>query len=162
ADAWYPKWQNCLEAAQKEAVDQWLALDAWQILRRNQASKADDKMESKRLMLLAAKQSAEGASLAEQLRHLAICREIDLRVGSKKSWPGGGSQFDEVKAAVKTVQQCYKSLKKVLGWQLNDQDEAIFRAMPAIYALFEYANRLYEQRKSERNGVDFDDLEQLA
>ncbi len=158
-------WQEALQTTQAAMLDQILSdpafIDARQTLAGSQAVNADDKMEVQRQMALAAVDSLDGGSLASKLRDLSALDRINLTGGSQRSWPGGQEQLKEVKEALKYMRESYRG-RPVLGQSLNVQDEAIAAAMPAVYALFEYAQTTYQARKAEREAVDFDDLEALA
>jgi len=162
ADAIYATWQTGLYSQQSAAIATMLAclafVDAATVLRRNSASNPDDKRELQRLMALAALGFDEETPLAEKLRTLAALDDIKLTGGSQKNWPGGKEQVNVVKDALNTLRTMYRA-QPALQQQLNTQDEAIAAAMPAIYALFQYAQRTYQAKKEERDALDFDDLE---
>lgn len=162
ADTIYAVWQNQLHDQQNIAIATMLANpafgDAVTVLRRNEATTPDDKREIQRLMVLAALDFNEKTPLAEKLRNLAALGNIKLTGGSMKNWPDGKEQLNVVKEALSTVRILYRA-QPTLQQHLNAQDEAIAAAMPAIYALCQYAQRTYQAKKEERDALDFDDLE---
>lgn len=159
------QWQSQLQSAQGNSMAQLLADSdfnaAIRTLTINQASTPDDKRDIQRRTALAALDIAEDDPLADKLRALSALPGIKLVGGSEKNWPGGKDQLDDVKEALKIIREAYK-VQPILAQRLNAQDEAIAAAMPAIYALFDYAQQTYQKRKAEREALDFDDLEQLA
>lgn len=162
ANSCLERWQAMLRDAQSEAVSKLLTdpafVDALRDLRRNEAVKPDDKREQQRRMVLTAVASLDQESLEGKLRHLAILKEINLRGGSVKAWPNGKAQFDQVKNALETVRECYQN-QTVLTLQLNEQDKALAEAMSGLYALFDQVCTIYSRKKSERDALDFADLE---
>lgn len=164
-DKIYTHWQEQLEAAQAQALESLLIRPEWResvaLLRENAPINEADKQAAQRLMVLAAVSEAQGQSLAAQRRALSILSEINLNGGSSKVWPGGAEQLKLVKEALKGLRELWNEAK-LLSLRLNGQDEAVAAVMPAVYALFDYANRSYEAIKVEREALDFDDLEGLA
>lgn len=162
ADTIYATWQTQLESSQTAALDQMLTapafLTAVTVLRRNEATAPDDKREIQRLMVLAALDFDRDTPLADKLRNLFALGEIKLTGGVQKNWPNGKEQLDATKDALNILRTMYKE-QPVFQQQLNAQDEAIAAAMPAIYALCQYAQDTYQAKKGERDALDFDDLE---
>ena len=165
ADTIYATWQAQLETRQAVALDQMLTAPAFvtavACLRRNEATSSDDKQEIQRRMVLTSLDFDEDASLADKLRNLFTLEEIKLTGGSMKNWPDGKEQLAAVKEALKTMRDLYRA-QPALQQRLNAQDEAVAAAMPAIYALCQYAQRAYQAKKGERDALDFDDLETLS
>lgn len=165
ADTILDHWQRQLHAAQERILAQLLTNpgfnDAIKTLTLHQAINPDDKAEQQRQIALVALHHLDGEPLAGKLRNLAVLGEIDLRVGSQKSWPNGKEQLDEVKKALRSLRDLYRQ-QSLLTQSLNVQDERIAAAMPAIYTLFQYAYQTYQGRKAEREALDFDDLESQA
>lgn len=165
ADTILAHWQAQLTAQQAEQLARLLAdpdfAEAHRCLQTNQATHPEDKREIQRRVALAALNTPSDAPLAERLRSLADLDKIDLRGGSQKNWPGGKAQLDEVKVALSTLRESFRS-QSLLTLRLNAQDEAIAAAMPVIYRLFAYAQENYRRLKAERDALDFDDLEALA
>ncbi|MFN2143253.1 MAG: UvrD-helicase domain-containing protein [Candidatus Promineifilaceae bacterium] len=161
----YNHWQETLHERQ-EAVLERMLCDAEFVAARNtlvynQATNPEDKREYQRRLALGALEDLEGQSTQGKLRNLAALGEIELVGGSQNNWPGGREQLDEVKEALRILRTKYTD-QKLLNLRLNEQDEAITAAMPAIYTLFNQAQTYYRELKSERESLDFDDLEALA
>lgn len=158
-------WQSQIQAEQTALLAQLLADPAFMaaatVLRRSQAHNPNDLAEVPRQLAITALDSLEGETLAGQLRNLAVLDEIKLAGGSQKNWPGGKEELDAVKSALKCLRGMWQE-RPLLKLRLNPQDEAIAAAMPAVYALFVYADQFYQARKAERDGLDFDDLEALS
>jgi ATP-dependent helicase/nuclease subunit A len=158
-------WHTQLETEQVAAIAHMQADPAFQeamgSLEMNVANTPDDKAEQQRQFALAALLGLASESLAGQLRNLAALDEIKLVGGSMNNWPGGKAQLQEVKKAFKYVREAYRQ-RPYLRLSLNDQDEAIAAAMPAIYSLFQTAQDIYQRYKADREALDFDDLEALA
>ena len=165
ADNILAHWQTQIQAEQAAALAQLLAdpvfVAAAATLRRSQAHNPDDPAEVQRLLAIAALDAVAGETLAGQLRNLAALDDIKLIGGSQKKWPGGKEELDAVKSALKCLRSLWQE-RPLLKLRLNPQDEAIAAAMPAVYALFDYADQFYQARKAERDGLDFDDLEALS
>ncbi len=165
ADTIYTTWQTQLHAQQAEAVVRLrtdpAVVAASSVLQRNAASNPADKQESQRHQALAAFDFDEDTPLATKLRNLFALGEIKLTGGSQKNWPDGKEQLAAVKDALKTLRTIYQA-QSALHQQLNIQDAAIAAAMPAIYTLCQYAQRIYQAKKGERDALDFDDLEMLS
>ncbi len=158
-------WQSKLQEFQEEAVERLLANEAFiaakRTLRQNQADNSTDKAEVQRHLVLDALATLVNESLAGKLRNISALDGIRLGVGSQKSWPGGKEQLSEVKEALKRLREMYRA-EPLLKKTLNEQDERIAAAMPAVYALWQQAHAAYQRLKEEREGLDFDDLEALA
>ncbi|MDH4208256.1 MAG: UvrD-helicase domain-containing protein, partial [Anaerolineae bacterium] len=155
-------WRLTLEERQGQVLQALLDRPEWAeavaTLRGSQASKADDKAEIQRRAALEAIAGATGP-LADRLASLAHLAEINLSGGSAKAWPGGQALLDEVKAALRSLRELWKSQSSLLELTLSAQDEELARAMPALRALFSFACQRYDAFKRERNALDFDDLE---
>jgi ATP-dependent helicase/nuclease subunit A len=158
-------WEQSLGETQEAQLSNLKASPCWQdtlaVLKANQASKLDDRMESQRQNALAAVRDASG-SLEERLGSLAQLGQIDLRGGRQSAWPGGKTQLAEVKKALKTVRELWRENAGLLALHLNHMDEELARALPALRATWTIADRYYETLKRKRNALDFDDLEQQA
>lgn len=165
ADTILDHWQTHLATRQAGQMERLLAdpdfAAACRCLQTNQAINSDDKREVQRQSALAALNMPANAPLPERLRQLSDLDRIDLRGGSQKNWAGGKEQLDEVKEALQYLRDAFRN-QSLLSLRLNEQDEAIAAAMPAIYRLFQYAQLVYRRLKSERDTLDFDDLEALA
>jgi len=164
----YHHWQETLHERQEAILERMLRdpefIEARTTLVYNQATNPEDKREYQRRLALGALEALEdleGQSTQGKLRNLAALGEINLVGGSQKNWPGGREQLDDVKEALRVLRTKYTE-QKLLNLRMNEQDEAIAAAMPAIYALLNQAETVYRALKSEREGVDFDDLEALA
>jgi ATP-dependent helicase/nuclease subunit A len=157
-------WAARLEAEQADAIRRFLDSEtvtaARDFLRQNEASLPDDRLEQQRRLALAAL-DAPGGSPAEQRRNLGILNEINTNVGSQKAWPSGKEQLDEVKERLRALRDGWRALA-VVGLTLNHLDAAAAAAMPALYAVYDRALETYVARKTERGGLDFDDLERGA
>ena len=158
-------WQARLEESQAAALEQLLSNPAFKeakgILERNQAHNAEDKAEVQRRIVLEAFYGLESESAAGKIRNLQALDRINLTGGSQKSWPGGKAQLAEVKAALKELRGMFRE-RPLLSLTLNGQDQVLGTVMPAIYLVGKQALDFYQGLKSEREGLDFDDLEALA
>jgi ATP-dependent helicase/nuclease subunit A len=158
-------WQGALRKEQGRCLAGLLNSAAWgeavAVLRDNQATRADDRMEIQRQEALAALES-EAGSVAEQVEALSCLDAINLRFGSQKSWPGGKEQLTEVKDALRSLRALWRDQASLLTLALGPQDEALAQALPAVRRLFEQAAGVYRRLKEERQALDFDDLESWA
>mgnify|MGYP001088860697 CR=1 FL=1 len=158
-------WRDAIAARQGRVLDQLLALPEWQdavsTLAGSAANAPDDPVEIQRLAALAAV-GASGEGLDERLAALSRLDGINLSGGRQASWPGGKDELGAVKAALKRLRALWKDRASVLGRRLNALDERMAAALPALRAAFATACERYEALKRERNGLDFDDLEDRA
>jgi ATP-dependent helicase/nuclease subunit A len=161
----YERWQAQLAEAQAKALERLMTAQDWvesvALLRRCVPVIEADKQVEQRKMVMAVVSEAAGETAAGQKRALAVLNEINLVGGSAKAWAGGSEEMKAVKEALKTVRGLWQGAG-ILGLALNEQDAAVAAVMPAVYALFDFANRTYAAAKGEREGLDFDDLEGLA
>ncbi len=158
-------WEERLQASQQNRLSVLLAGPCWQeavtILRASRANKPDDRMEIQRQAALEAV-LAQADSLNDRLNSLARLSEINLRGGSRNAWPGGKTELDLVRQALKCLRELWKKDAHLLNLQLNPLDRALAQAIPALRASWSFACRYYAELKRERNVLDFDDLEQQA
>lgn len=166
------RWQAAVEKWQAGALAALLARPAWAssvaILRHNAAADPNDRIEQQRRLALAAVESAAKTESPEASRvsaalipDLAALAGINLTGGSAKAWPDGAAQLAEVKEALKELRRLWQE-QKLLQLRPNPADEALAAATPALYALFDAAQRIYQTAKEERYTLDFDDLEARA
>ena len=159
-------WQRALADRQQQALDALLERPEWveavATLQGNGATDQDDRMEIQRRAALAAIQNAAVQSLTDRLASLAHLDEISLSGGRKSAWPGGKTQLDAVKDALRTLRGLWRSQSALLELSLTGLDEALAQALPALRVAFAFACRRYDAFKRERNALDFDDLEHGA
>jgi len=155
-------WRLALAERQQQVLQALLARPEWveavATLQDSFPTNADDRMEQQRRAALEAVQGATGP-LADKLASLGHLSEINLSGGSAKAWPGGKAQLDEVKAALGSLRDLWRSQSSVLELTLTPLDEELARALPALKALFSFACQRYDAFKQEGNLLDFDDLE---
>ena len=158
-------WRVHLEKTQKQQIDQLLARRDWQdnlaFLHREQASRADDKLDALRRMVLTALDEL-GSTLGQRRPALDILDEIRLNAGSAKNWPGGSEQIAAVKGALAVLRSAWREVAPLVRLELNEQDEQWADCLPLWQRLYAAANRHYQSIKTERQALDFDDLEALA
>jgi ATP-dependent helicase/nuclease subunit A len=139
----------------------WLA--ALDDLAACQAFTPDDKLELARQSALAhwaeirlacASQSWEAA-----LAGLAALRKsLDPRGGRKDAW--GEAELATVRAAMGTLKDTYEEQLKFLAEKSRFAlDEQVAACLPAVQSVLDRALGEYQQRKDERQALDFDDLE---
>ncbi len=161
----YSRWQSQLEASQEAALEQLTADPFWQesiaTLRQAVPLDTQDTRAAQREMVLTAVQEADGQESAVQCQLLAALGSINLRGGSIKAWQGGREEANAVKAALGGLRKLWRDAA-ALSLSLNQQDETLSTIMPAVYNLFNYANRTYQIAKNGREALDFDDLEGRA
>jgi len=155
-------WQRALIGRQEQVLNGLLATPWWvqgvATLQESRAIKADDRAEIQRRAALEAVLGATGP-LADKLASLGYLSEINLSGGSAKGWPGGKAQLAEVKTALRSLRDLWKSQSPLLELRVTPLDEELAGALPALKALFSFACQRYETFKRERNALDFDDLE---
>ncbi|MCA9873100.1 MAG: UvrD-helicase domain-containing protein [Anaerolineales bacterium] len=163
ADTVLGHWEAQLAARQAEQLQRLLVdpafVEAHCHLQTNQSTNPDDKCELERQTALAALDIPSDATVTDVLRQLSELESLRTNVGSQKNW--SGETLQEIRQALRYIKAAYKE-EKLFKLSINDQDEAIAAAMPAIYRLFQYAQQVYYRLKSERDALDFDDLEALA
>lgn len=159
------QWRTHLEQTQTQLIDQLLTQSDWQqnltFLRREQASRADDKLEEMRRMTLTAI-DGRGTTLGQQRLALSMLGEIKLTGGAAKNWPGGKDQIAEVKEALSALRTAWQAVAPLVLLELNEQDQLWANCLPLWRDLFAAASRHYQNYKTERQALDFDDLESLA
>ncbi len=155
-------WQQALAEGQERVLNQLLGMAAWDdavdVLQNNAATNPDDRMEIQRRAVLEAVLGAVG-SLADRLASLGRLNEINLSGGSYKAWLGGKGQLAEVKSALRSLRELWKSQSSLLELTLTPLDEELAQSLPALSAFFSFACQRYDAFKRERNVLDFDDLE---
>lgn len=158
-------WRAHLEQAQTACIQQLLARRDWQenvaFLRRQQASRADDKLEQLRRLVLTAI-DAMGATVAEQCVSLHALDGIKLNAGAAKNWPDGKEQVEAVKAALGSLRDVWREAAEIILLEVNQQDHELAAQLPLWSELFAAALGQYQTYKKERLALDFDDLESLA
>ena len=158
-------WQSALEERQAEALavltgrPEWT--DAVATLRESAATDPDDKMEVQRREALAAIEGARG-TLADRLAALARLDRINLSGGRSKAWPGGKTEVEAMKTALRTLRELWQGAAGLLALRLTQLDEALAQALPLLRGANAIACGRYETFKRERNALDFDDLEHGA
>jgi ATP-dependent helicase/nuclease subunit A len=159
------RWAVALANRQALALDALLARSDWteavNMLQYNEEDDPDDRMAVQRRAALAAIGGATG-TLEDRLASLSRLGQIYLGGGSQRSWPGGKAQLAEVKGALRALRDLWRTQANILDLRLTALDEALAAAMPALRAAFALACARYDDFKRERNGLDFDDLEQGA
>ena len=158
-------WQTQLQANKDLEITKLRSdsnfINAGRILAGNKANNPEDKAEQQRLLVVSALEELRGNEPGAQSRNLEVLYGINLVGGSQKSWPNGNEQLKEVKAALRLLREMVRK-RPSLCLSLNAQDAAIAAAMPAIYTAANHVQTSYRALKSEREGLDFDDLEELA
>ena len=87
-----------------------------------------------------------------------------LRDNMKQLGRGANWQPHDPKAIIKNLQDLYdEQLKDLVGEGISfGLDQQLAAAMPALRRLFDFAQARYTALKTERQALDFDDLEQMA
>ncbi len=126
----------------------------------------DDKLETARRAVLARWDEA-CTHLANQqwdstfLSLTALRKAITLTGGSKTNW--AAADLDAARDAMHALSHHYddnvKPLTAKSRWALDEQASAL---LPALRQMIQQAFSQYEQRKDERQALDFDDLEGRA
>ncbi|MGC9467251.1 MAG: UvrD-helicase domain-containing protein [Anaerolineae bacterium] len=98
----------------------------------------------------------EGSATVSALEALD---EINLVGGRQNAWPGGAEQREEVKSALRTLRELWRSAAPAITLTLNERDEARAEHDLAFRRLYDWVWERYEARKAERRALDFDDLE---
>jgi ATP-dependent helicase/nuclease subunit A len=158
-------WQEVLCERQERGLAALLASPEWRdgvaVVRESAASDPDDLLETVRRQALAAIEGAAGP-LAERLGSLARLDQIGLGGGRQAAWPGGKPQLEEVKGALRTLRDLWRSHADLLELQPTVLDKVLAQALPALRAAFALSCARYDAFKRERNALDFDDLEHGA
>lgn len=153
----YAYWQQKLADRQVQAQCELLANKSWQecveIIQTNKADDPSDKLDFQRQIAVTALDQMTGS-----LPDLAT---INLRGGKAEFWPGGKTQVEKVRAALKTLRAMYEE-KSLLSLTLTELDQTRAQAMPHLWQLFTFVFNRYQSLKHERQQLDFDDLEAMA
>jgi len=160
-------WREALERARRQALDALMADARWrrhvEVLRENVPLKADDRMaEQRRDALVAVEGAGSVASAGEAVRCLAAVGAINLRGGSQTAWPDGKEQKEEVKEALRGLRELWREREGLLTLALNELDEKLAGALPALETAYHRVLGAYDGLKEERQALDFDDLERQA
>ncbi|HSH03345.1 MAG TPA: UvrD-helicase domain-containing protein [Anaerolineae bacterium] len=162
----YERWAGVLAERQREALGALLAREdvkEWKrFLSRTVPTNDKDKMAYWRDWVLLSFKELESDNLHEQLRGAERWGEIKVVGGSKNSWSGGADELAAVKDVLKGLREVGNGEAGLLGLRLNEVDKRLAAAMPAVAALFKYVVRRYDEKKSELEALDFDDLEHLS
>ena len=146
-------WGKVLADAQDDARNALIAHAEWQsaidFLHNIQPSNTDDKMALQRDLILRAVDD----------ENLSQLDAINLSGGAGKNWDGGKDTVTAVKDAIKIIRALWKIHRDVLTLELTPADEAWAAVMPALASLFAESVARYERVKTEREALDFDDLE---
>ncbi len=158
-------WEAQLQAFRASQIEQLLNdsqfQDARHLLTNNRAINIEDKAAAQRQLAVDALDALYDPTIKDKSEAFDTIDSINLAGGSQKNWPEGKEQLQEVKNALKAVRQMVR-YRPLLTLGLNEQDELIAGAMPAIYAAAQHAQDRYRTLKVDREGLDFDDLEALA
>jgi len=158
-------WQEALEAEQARALARLFEDETWRsavaVLRDNVASKQQDRIEIQRRAALAAIDEATGM-ISERWASLSHLADLNLTGGSRRAWPSGREQLDEVKGALRALRDLWKAVKKRTPAAMNDLDVTVSQHLPMLGTLFAFACERYDALKRDRHCVDFDDLEEGA
>jgi ATP-dependent helicase/nuclease subunit A len=155
-------WQAVLVERQAQTLAGLMAHFDWQdaaaVVRSNQAAVPDDLLEIQRRTALAALRDAQGRDTPDRLAALVPLGEIRLSGGRVGAWSGGKEQIEEVKAALKVLRRLWSG-SEVLHLYLTPLDKVLADALPDLRACFDFMCDRYAALKSEREALDFDDLE---
>lgn len=155
-------WQIVLTDRQQRALAQMTGDPAWQeaadLLLSNAPLNPDDKLAPSWYMAHEAL-----TALSEPLLFCpAALKKLDainLTGGKTDSWP---ISVKEIKDALRTLRESWRRQLARLADGLNERDEALAAAIPALRMLFADVTRRYDALKDELNALDFDDLEERA
>jgi ATP-dependent helicase/nuclease subunit A len=158
-------WQETIKRYRAEAANSLLERSTWKrdtkTIRTIAALKNDDKREQCRLQVLELLEVAEFSDENEQVKALLeIAACINLRGGSKKNW-SSEEDFEAVKIALGNLRESIRS-EKLLKLELNEADHQSAEVACYLAKLYEKARRRFEGFKTEREAVDFNDLEELT
>jgi ATP-dependent helicase/nuclease subunit A len=158
-------WQEIIKRYRIEAANSLLERSAWrrdaETIRTVAALKDDDKREQCRLQVLELLEVAEFSDEDERVKALlAIATCINLRGGSKKNW-ASEDEFEAVKIALGNLRECIRS-EKLLTLELNEADYQSAEVACYLAKLYEKARGRFEQSKTERAALDFNDLEEIT
>jgi ATP-dependent helicase/nuclease subunit A len=158
-------WRETITRYRTEAANALLERPEWQhqvdILTRFSALKGDDKREQCRLQVVELLEVAAFSDSEERLRALLqISSCIDLRGGSKKNW-ASDAEFEAVKESLGNLREMIRS-EKLLSLDLNETDAQAAEAVVCMARFYERARTRFQELKSERAALDFNDLEEMT
>jgi ATP-dependent helicase/nuclease subunit A len=158
-------WQQAVRQYRSEAAGSLLERSLWkrqaETIRTISALNNDDKREQCRLQVLELLEVAEFSEDDERVKALlAMAACVNLRGGSKKSW-ASEEQFEAVKLALSDLRDLIRS-EKMLKLEINDADYQSAEVAGYLARLYERARRRFEELKTERAALDFNDLEEIT
>jgi len=127
------------------------------------ATSPTDKLEIARQNVLAHWTEIQQARVAQNwdavLENLTALRKAISTQGQKNNW----DDIESVRAAMKDLREIYEESLKFLAEKSRFAlDEKLATHLPAVHRLLNQTIREYQQRKDEKQYLDFDDLEGLA
>ena len=137
--------------------------DALVALAAHRSPAADDKLELARRYVLVRWDEIQAARAAEAwdaaLSGLAALRKAISTQGKKDNW----DDIETVRAAMTDLRDLYDEQLKFLAEKARfSLDEQLAGLLPALQCLFRQVLSEYQNRKEERQALDFDDLEGLT
>jgi ATP-dependent helicase/nuclease subunit A len=157
------KFESTLSAYLDAQLDSSAWIEALSDLADYQATIPDDKLELARQAVLARWDKVQAARVDGiwdvVLSGLTALRKAISTQGRKDNWV----DIETPRAAMSGLRQIYdEDLKFLAEKSRYSLDEKVAAHFPAIQSLFERVLSEYQQRKDERQALDFDDLEGLT
>jgi ATP-dependent helicase/nuclease subunit A len=155
------KWDEAVVDARAAAIKRILEHPNWIDGRRvlqTYSGRAGDTMEDQRRQALDAIGYIErGAMLNESFKMLL---DTNLRMGSKKNWPGGG--LAEVKESLRDLRTLVKAEHELATLQLTASDSMLAGMLPVIREAFQIVKDHLTAAKRRAHVLDYNDLESNA
>jgi ATP-dependent helicase/nuclease subunit A len=89
----------------------------------------------------------------------SLIAAVDLRGGSKKAWNNDTDSLNAARQALQSLREDYRTVAHLLTLVFDPEAERrVARAVLALRDLYGLMRECYNQRKSQRDALDFDDL----
>jgi ATP-dependent helicase/nuclease subunit A len=158
-------WRETLATYRAEAAEALLERPQWQseveTITTLSAIKSDDKREQCRAQVVELLEVAAFSDTPERLcALLEISACINLRGGSKKNW-ASEEEFEAIKDSLSNLRSMIRA-EKLLALDLNDADAQAAEVSAYLSRLYQSARARFQQLKTERAALDFNDLEEFT
>jgi ATP-dependent helicase/nuclease subunit A len=158
-------WQETITRYRTEAANSLLEKSAWkrevETVTTVAALKNDDKREQCRAQVVELLEVAQFSDEGERVKALlAIAACINLRGGSKRNW-ASEEEFEAVKEALGKLRELVRA-EKLLQLELNEADHQSAQVACFLAKLYEKARARFNELKTERAALDFNDLEEIT